>query len=152
MLRLATPILALYKPPLNVVLGGMSDADLLSTFSMPKASKITGRSSSITNAFVNAIVPKVLPNSEQIESALKTLRISSNMVVCCYCGDTSTEWDHLRPVVRDKKPTGYISEIANLVPACGKCNQSKGNKDWDCLLYTSPSPRDRTRSRMPSSA
>ena len=25
-------------------------------------------------------------------------------------------------------------------------------KDWNCLLYTSPSPRDRTRSRMPSSA
>eukprot|EP00657_Telonema_sp_P-1_P010480 TRINITY_DN4927_c0_g1_i1.p1 TRINITY_DN4927_c0_g1~~TRINITY_DN4927_c0_g1_i1.p1 ORF type:complete len:101 (-),score=26.78 TRINITY_DN4927_c0_g1_i1:41-343(-) len=24
--------------------------------------------------------------------------------------------------------------------------------DWPCLLYTSPSPRDRTRSRMPSSA
>ena len=24
--------------------------------------------------------------------------------------------------------------------------------DQDCLLYTSPSPRDRTRSRMPSSA
>ena len=24
--------------------------------------------------------------------------------------------------------------------------------DWNCLLYTSPSPRDRTRSRMPSSA
>ena len=26
------------------------------------------------------------------------------------------------------------------------------NKDNNCLLYTSPSPRDRTRSRMPSSA
>ena len=27
------------------------------------------------------------------------------------------------------------------------------NRDqWTCLLYTSPSPRDRTRSRMPSSA
>ena len=25
-------------------------------------------------------------------------------------------------------------------------------KDYNCLLYTSPSPRDRTRSRMPSSA
>ena len=25
-------------------------------------------------------------------------------------------------------------------------------KTWGCLLYTSPSPRDRTRSRMPSSA
>ena len=28
----------------------------------------------------------------------------------------------------------------------------KRNKDKPCLLYTSPSPRDRTRSRMPSSA
>ena len=27
-----------------------------------------------------------------------------------------------------------------------------GNKYESCLLYTSPSPRDRTRSRMPSSA
>ena len=26
------------------------------------------------------------------------------------------------------------------------------NKHQTCLLYTSPSPRDRTRSRMPSSA
>ena len=31
---------------------------------------------------------------------------------------------------------------------------TKENIGWsyDCLLYTSPSPRDRTRSRMPSSA
>ena len=27
-----------------------------------------------------------------------------------------------------------------------------GDDDYICLLYTSPSPRDRTRSRMPSSA
>ena len=27
-----------------------------------------------------------------------------------------------------------------------------GGENSDCLLYTSPSPRDRTRSRMPSSA
>ena len=26
------------------------------------------------------------------------------------------------------------------------------DQEYDCLLYTSPSPRDRTRSRMPSSA
>ena len=26
------------------------------------------------------------------------------------------------------------------------------SRSWLCLLYTSPSPRDRTRSRMPSSA
>ena len=31
-------------------------------------------------------------------------------------------------------------------------NFEKSNKIDPCLLYTSPSPRDRTRSRMPSSA
>ena len=30
--------------------------------------------------------------------------------------------------------------------------QNKQPISWVCLLYTSPSPRDRTRSRMPSSA
>ena len=32
------------------------------------------------------------------------------------------------------------------------CGQSDSGYLWTCLLYTSPSPRDRTRSRMPSSA
>ena len=31
-------------------------------------------------------------------------------------------------------------------------NYIKKGKLWDCLLYTSPSPRDRQKSRMPSSA
>ena len=30
--------------------------------------------------------------------------------------------------------------------------QSSDLDPWDCLLYTSPSPRDRQKSRMPSSA
>ena len=30
--------------------------------------------------------------------------------------------------------------------------ERKWTENEDCLLYTSPSPRDRTRSRMPSSA
>ena len=36
----------------------------------------------------------------------------------------------------------------------GTFNKFKSNKyvSGACLLYTSPSPRDRTRSRMPSSA
>ena len=33
---------------------------------------------------------------------------------------------------------------------CGRA--AGGSQSCDCLLYTSPSPRDRTRSRMPSSA
>ena len=36
---------------------------------------------------------------------------------------------------------------------CGTCVSSgEVQRVNDCLLYTSPSPRDRTRSRMPSSA
>ena len=46
--------------------------------------------------------------------------------------------DHLRPLVKDKEPTGYISEIHNLVPSCGKCNQSKGNKEWKAWMRRDP--------------
>ena len=33
-----------------------------------------------------------------------------------------------------------------------KVDKTGSAEVWSCLLYTSPSPRDRTRSRMPSSA
>ena len=35
---------------------------------------------------------------------------------------------------------------------CPLAGRKPGDIDYFCLLYTSPSPRDRTRSRMPSSA
>ena len=35
----------------------------------------------------------------------------------------------------------------------GMCSyESMSKKDYSCLLYTSPSPRDKRQSRMPSSA
>jgi hypothetical protein len=101
----------------------------LSWFAMPKPVRITGRSSSITNSFVNGVIPVVMPTEPQVREALEILGMLEH-VSCIYCGDTSTEWDHLRPLVEKQRPTGYISEIHNLVPACGKCNQSKGNKNW----------------------
>jgi hypothetical protein len=51
-------------------------------------------------------------------------------ISCAYCGDTNTEWDYLRPLVEGQRPKGNISEIHNLVPACGKGNQNEGNKNW----------------------
>lgn len=101
----------------------------LPLFAMPKPVRITGRSSSITNSFVNGVIPVVPPTEAEVRRALEILGMLDT-VVCAYCGDTSTEWDHLRPLVEKQRPTGYISEIHNLVPACGKCNQSKGNKNW----------------------
>ena len=44
-------------------------------------------------------------------------------------------------VVLTGRDKGQEGEIEQVFPAEGRC-----------LLYTSPSPRDRTRSRMPSSA
>lgn len=105
-------------------------------FAMPKPVRITGRSSSITNSFVNGIIPVVPPTDEQVDHALRILGMTE-AVTCAYCGDRPTEWDHLRPLVVDKQPTGYISEIHNLVPACGKCNQSKGNKPWRTWMFSS---------------
>ncbi|MBR6509368.1 MAG: HNH endonuclease [Clostridia bacterium] len=99
-------------------------------FKMPKTTKIMARTSSITNSFVNGIIPCIPPTEEEIKNNLHILGMEKENIKCCYCGDICTEWDHFRPLVKDKQPTGYISEINNLVPACGKCNQSKGNKYW----------------------
>ncbi|WP_177232204.1 HNH endonuclease [Agromyces sp. CF514] len=111
-------------------------AAALFRFAMPKPVRITGRSSSITNSFVNGIIPVIAPTEAQVDEALQILDMSE-VVSCAYCGDTPTEWDHLRPLVVDKQPTGFISEIHNLVPACGKCNQSKGNKPWRAWMFSS---------------
>ena len=47
-----------------------------------------------------------------------------------------------------------IKEFSDFTPEQGRDLAKRGQRDlFDrCLLYTSPSPRDRTRSRMPSSA
>jgi len=102
----------------------------LACFSMPRPVKITGRTSSVTNAFVNGVIPTRWPVEEEIAEVLGILELNADDLRCCYCGDRATEWDHLRPLIAAKRPTGYISEIANLVPACGKCNQSKSGAEW----------------------
>lgn len=108
-------------------------------FRMPNTVKIIGRSSSITNSFVNGIVPCIKPTDEQIAAALAILEMNPDNVVCAYCGGAMTEWDHLNPLVMGKQATGFITEIQNLVPACGKCNQSKGNRNWkEWMLSDAP--------------
>ena len=42
--------------------------------------------------------------------------------------------------------------FATITPLIDFNESHATNPLWTCLLYTSPSPRDRTRSRMPSSA
>ena len=65
------------------------------------------------------------------------IRDSSNDVL--HLADEGFKQISVEPVVA-AKDTGYDIREEDL------------NTLYDCLLYTSPSPRDRTRSRMPSSA
>ena len=103
---------------------------IAAAFRMPSVQTMVSRKSSITNAFVSAVIPVVPPTHQDVEDALRILGMTPDLVYCAYCGDRASEWDHLRPLVMNRRPTGFISEIANLVPACGKCNQSKGNRAW----------------------
>jgi len=101
---------------------------------MPAPMKVSGRSSSITAAFVTAIVPQRKPSDSEISEALAILEMTPDSMACAYCGGTYSEWDHLRPLVIKQRPTGYFTHIQNLVPSCGKCNQSKGNKHWKAWI------------------
>jgi hypothetical protein len=79
---------------------------------MPSPGNIAGRSSSITNAFFNAVIPIISPSVEEEPEALAILGMDPADIRCAYCGDKSTEWDHLRPIITDQRPTGFITEIA----------------------------------------
>lgn len=112
----------------------------LDAFAPPKPIKINGRTSVITHSFASGVIPCVMPTEEEVARALEVLGMDKRNVVCAYCGDPATEWDHLNAIIRGKRPTGYYTEICNLVPACGKCNQSKRNQPWREWIV-GPAPR-----------
>ena len=66
-----------------------------------------------------------------------TPEVVETVFVECHAEYRTDGPEHLRPVGE----TEFVAAVAD------ESAQSDG-----CLLYTSPSPRDRTRSRMPSSA
>jgi hypothetical protein len=97
---------------------------------MPGAQSIRSRRSTVTNAFVNSIMPAIRPTPAEVDESLSILRMERGEERCVYCGKESTTLDHLRPLVEGSRPSGYITEIANLVPCCGRCNSCKGNIAW----------------------
>ena len=62
------------------------------------------------------------------------------------------------PVVQGETATKTTTETISSAPDVGEQSQRRGERgdrargDGTCLLYTSPSPRDKRQSRMPSSA
>ena len=99
---------------------------------MRKSLKIPSRVSAITNAFVQAVIPSIEPSDDERNQVLEIFgqEKEASILECVYCGDKASDWDHLKPLVKNKKPSGYINEIRNLVPSCGACNQSKSGREW----------------------
>ena len=61
--------------------------------------------------------------------------------------------ERVNEIEREQGKDMKFELISDMVAgAKGKVALTEGDVDYGCLLYTSPSPRDRTRSRMPSSA
>ena len=60
------------------------------------------------------------------------------------------------PYVRNADGDYQYQQLSKMRDTLGESDDGKSGEKYSihntCLLYTSPSPRDRTRSRMPSSA
>ena len=115
--------------------------------------EIVSRSKSINdvaNEF-NVSEPKHQPSEEE----WNTITSQAQLVVNLANQITSSE-NTIRTIANDYLPSlsalmGPIS-AAKLVVLAGGRERLARMPSGSCLLYTSPSPRDRTRSRMPSSA
>lgn len=98
---------------------------------MPTKSSLKSRTSTISNAFAMSITPSIRPTKSEIADLYKALQINDGQ--CAYCLGKCNSVDHLHPLVTGGNPTGYITNINNLVPCCSSCNSSKGKKafeDW----------------------
>ena len=95
---------------------------------MPSKANLIGRKSTISNAFAISVTPYIRPSDDDLEKYYSELKIEEGQ--CAYCLGKGDGKDHLKPLVSDGMPTGYITDIHNLVPCCQRCNSSKGSKSF----------------------
>ena len=94
----------------------------------------TNRSGMVRSAMARALAPYDEHDATKYNLMIKLLEQSDDDLRCVYCDEKASEWDHLEPVLKNKKPTGYGHTFGNLVPSCGACNKAKGAKDWKVIL------------------
>ena len=81
-----------------------------------------------------------------VEKASEWLRVKG-LASAAKKGERATKEGLIETYVHTGGKLGVMVEVN-----CETDFVSKGDKFKDCLLYTSPSPRDKRQSRMPSSA
>ena len=82
-------------------------------FKMPTKSDLKGRTSTISNAFAISVTPYIVPSEEEVKKLYQELDIKEGQ--CAYCLGNGNCRDHLKPLVKDGMPTGYITDITNII-------------------------------------
>ena len=102
--------------------------------------RIHGRKSTLTTAFASAIAPRDDYEPDRVNRVIRDLRQNPSNLKRVFCGKPATSWDHLVPLIKDKKFSGYGHWLGNLVPCCTDCNALKRGVDWrDFLKSQDPS-------------
>ena len=117
---------------------------------------------------LNARLARTFPRSEgnqirtipNLSSGTAQIRISPDPFALSAAGLTARQFAEAVDVLNDGLPIFQIPLAGNLIDLVLSGQKAGEHRLSDlgslsvigCLLYTSPSPRDRTRSRMPSSA
>ena len=99
-------------------------------FKYPAADTISGRTSTICRSMACTLLNREACSPEEEKEWMKFFPDKK----CAYCGKPATHLDHLHALIFDRKPTGYGTEAANLVPCCTECNQPKGNIHWEDFM------------------
>jgi len=107
--------------------------------------KIRTRMSSLAAVFVQAIIPRRVDKAAQ---AALYERFGINSNECVYCGQTATDKDHFRAIVSGGRPSGYFHTAENIVPSCGRCNQSKSGSDWKAWMESATAKHSPTRKNI----
>ena len=94
-----------------------------------------------------AMVSMIDNDLKRVLDLLKELSLDGNTIVF-FTGDNGGQ-DRF---VDEQYPRGFFGPNVNPKTGVEFRGQKRDLYEGACLLYTSPSPRDRTRSRMPSSA
>ena len=83
---------------------------------------------------------------EEVTSAAESSNLSVDEYVNEFGLETVEVTDEIQTTPTEGKTNGAVAKGATATPVTGQAPENT------CLLYTSPSPRDRQKSRMPSSA
>ena len=146
-------ILIVSKPP------GPTSHDIVALVRRLSGTKRVGHGGTL-DPFAGGVLPLFLGRATRVVEYHLGDRKAYRATVCFGATSTTDDLDGELIPVDGPGPTREAVEAA--LPALqGRVTQTPpifsaikvgGRRAYACLLYTSPSPRDRTRSRMPSSA